>query len=284
MDTRLTPLNVGLIPEDWVIKSLGEVSHRMTNGFVGQSLQYQVEDETGVMYIQGFNVRPNVIDLSKITYVCSKFAEEQQKSQLKEGDLLTVQSGHIGTTAVVPKELEGVNCHALIITRPKHDIINSNYVAYYLNSDIGKARLQGLHVGSTILHINTSELAKYRIPVPMLREQREIVAILSAWEKAIAQTEKLIEAKGKLKKGLMQQLLTGKRRFVGDSSTPKTVKLGEVAKIRRGASPRPIDDPKWFSDTGRGWVRISDVTACTTFLRKTSQYLSALPHVFTTAS
>ena len=38
-------------------------------------------------------------------------------------------------------------------------------------------------------------------------------------------------------------------------------KLGELAEIVRGASPRPIQDPKWFDEQSEiGWLRISDVT------------------------
>ena len=51
--------------------------------------------------------------------------------------------------------------------------------------------------------------------------------------------------------------------------------MGELCDIRRGASPRPIKDTKWFAEEGRGWVRISDVTASETVqLTKTTQYLS----------
>lgn len=50
--------------------------------------------------------------------------------------------------------------------------------------------------------------------------------------------------------------------------------LGEHARIRRGASPRPIRDPKWFAHEGRGWVRISDVTCCQKYLLLTTQCLS----------
>ncbi len=51
--------------------------------------------------------------------------------------------------------------------------------------------------------------------------------------------------------------------------------LSELARVRRGASPRPIDDPRWFAREGPGWVRISDVTRANGRLRETEQYLSA---------
>jgi type I restriction enzyme S subunit len=56
----------------------------------------------------------------------------------------------------------------------------------------------------------------------------------------------------------------------------KSVLINQISEVRRGASPRPIGDPKYFSDKGRGWVRISDVTETYKYLRKTSQYLSEL--------
>ncbi len=50
-------------------------------------------------------------------------------------------------------------------------------------------------------------------------------------------------------------------------------KLGDISVVKRGASPRPINDPKWFGGNV-GWVRISDVTSAKKYLRKTKDYLS----------
>src|SRR5690606_13526420 len=52
-------------------------------------------------------------------------------------------------------------------------------------------------------------------------------------------------------------------------------KIKEISEVLRGASPRPISDPKWFSsESNIGWVRISDVTKSKKILRKTEQYVS----------
>jgi len=50
--------------------------------------------------------------------------------------------------------------------------------------------------------------------------------------------------------------------------------IDKICTIRRGASPRPIGDPSFFSNKGRGWIRISDVTNTYKYIKKTSQYLS----------
>ncbi len=53
------------------------------------------------------------------------------------------------------------------------------------------------------------------------------------------------------------------------------VKLGDIAEIKRGASPRPIENPKWFcANSNVGWVRISDISKNSRFLYKTTQKLS----------
>ena len=117
-------------------------------------------------------------------------------------------------------------------------------------------------------------IADMPIPLPSLPEQEAIAEVLECWDKAIRGYERKIEKKRNIKKGLMQRLLSGKQRLPGFDGEWKEVRLGEICVVRRGASPRPIKDPKWFSDEGRGWVRIADVTKCARYLRATSQYLS----------
>lgn len=54
----------------------------------------------------------------------------------------------------------------------------------------------------------------------------------------------------------------------------RLAKVKDLSVIRRGASPRPIDDPTYFANQGRGWIRISDVTAAYKTIASTEQYLS----------
>src|SRR4051812_31522977 len=57
----------------------------------------------------------------------------------------------------------------------------------------------------------------------------------------------------------------------------KVMKIKRLCQVKRGASPRPIDDPIYFDDEGESaWVRISDVTASTKYLLNTEQRLSSL--------
>ncbi|HBB4030842.1 TPA: restriction endonuclease subunit S [Escherichia coli] len=188
----------------------------MTNGFVGTATPFYT-DITGVPYLYGTNVRANKLETNEIRYVTREFHTAQSKTALKAGDLLTVQSGHIGETAVVTDQFHGANCHALIVTRLKQEKADPHYLCFYVNSEIGRARMKGLEVGSTILHINTKDLKKFRVLLPSLPEQKKIAQILSTWDKAISVTEKLLTNSQQQKKALMQQLLTGKKRLLDEN-------------------------------------------------------------------
>jgi len=210
---RYTPNDVGPSPLEWAAPRLSEVSTLITNGFVGTATPFYT-DNSGVPYLYGTNVRANKIEDNGIRYVTHEFHKSQSKTALKVGDLLTVQSGHIGETAVVTEQFEGANCHALIVTRLKQNKAYPEFLSYYINSEIGRARMKGLEVGSTILHINTKDLKKFRVLLPSLPEQKKIAQILSTWDKAITVTEKLLANSQQQKKALMQQLLTGKKRLL----------------------------------------------------------------------
>ena len=222
------PSPLGIIPEDWEVRTLGECTNLLTNGFVGVATPHYTEDPDGITYIQGFNVTVGGFNLKGIKKVTKSFHEKNSKSSLREGDLLTIQTGDIGLTTIVTKALEGSNCHALIISRFK-EMIQPQFMLYYYNSTIGRNRFRIIETGSTMKHINTGDLYKFLVPVPPLPEQQRIVSLLSLWDTAIAKQTALIENLTLRKRGLMQQLLTGKKRLKGFEGKWKRIKLGDIA-------------------------------------------------------
>ena len=130
---------------------------------------------------------------------------------------------------------------------------------------------------ASFLHVKKSDLVKVSLPVPPLPEQRAIAAALSDVDALLGGLERLIAKKRDLKQAAMQQLLTGQTRLPSFSGEWEVKRLGEVARIQRGASPRPIDSPVWFDhNSSIGWVRISDVTSSGMYLQETTQRLSPL--------
>ena len=234
MSEQLTSL--GIIPDDWEVATLGDISIKMTNGFVGIATPYYSEDENGVPYLYGNNVRAGRLDFRKLFRVTSDFHRSQSKSQLATGDMLTVQSGHIGTTAIVPASLGLANCHALIITRLRAEFAHPEFVAYCCNSAHGMQRMAAYFVGSTIAHINVKDLKSYLLPLPPLWQQRKIARILTTVDNLIEKTESLIAKYQAVKQGMMHDLFTrgvdahGKLR-PPQSEAPELYKQSELGWI-----------------------------------------------------
>lgn len=110
---------------------------------------------------------------------------------------------------------------------------------YYFFSQHFYRRVLGMSAKNSVDSVRMEMIAKMKIPLPPVPEQKKIATILGTWDKAIAKQEKLIAEKEDLKKGLMQQLLTGKKRFPGFADEWEVVRLGEVVEFKDGKR-RPI--------------------------------------------
>lgn len=136
--------------------------------------------------------------------------------------------------------------------------------------------------GSTNPFLNWKDIAKYTFFLPPIEEQKKISSILWTIEKHVEKTESLIQVAEKFKEGLLEELLTrgiGHKKFkkteLGEIPDEWSIStIGDICTVRRGASPRPIGDKKYFSEEGPGWIRISDITPIYKYVKKTEQYLS----------
>ena len=112
---RLFPQEKGCFETDIQMVSLGDLFPFIRNGFVGTVTPFFTDREHGVRYLQGTNIHAGKITDDTVYYVTKDFNAKHSKNVLKRDDILVVQSGHVGECAVVGKEYEGANCHALII-------------------------------------------------------------------------------------------------------------------------------------------------------------------------
>jgi type I restriction enzyme S subunit len=210
-NTEFKASEVGKIPKTWEVKKLQDCCELITNGFVGATRG--IYEENGVPYLLCQNVRPNHFVDEVFKYISYEFHQKNKRSQLLEGDVLTVQTGAgNGDTCVVPKKYEGSNCHALIVSRTRKEILNPYFLSTFMASDRGKNRIEVISTGGAHPHLNTTELRKEYVPVPALQEQTEIIKVVNSINNSlINKNSKLVQTQS-LKKSLMQDLLTGKVR------------------------------------------------------------------------
>lgn len=164
--------------------------------------------------------------------------EINEEDILKYGDLLFNTRNSldlVGKVAVWRSELEKAlyNSNLLKISFDGTHVYSSFFMNYLFNSFRVLMRLRAIATGTTsVAAIYNKDVMKLKLPLPPKEEQKRIVKILSTWDEAISKTEKLIKAKKRYKKGLMQRLLSGKVRF------PEFVKSEEVRKTRFGIYPK----------------------------------------------
>ncbi len=124
---------------------------------------------------------------------------------------------------------------------------------------------------SGVPSLSKSTIESIKISLPPLPEQTRIVAVLETWDKAIELLSKKIAIKKVIKKGLMQELLTGCKRLKGFTDPWQSTKLGDLCAISRGGSPRPIEAFLTNKKDGLNWLRIGDIQAGNRFIFSTKE-------------
>lgn len=155
------------------------------------------------------------------------------------------------------------------VLRARDGVSDPRFIEQALFTSGIESQIEGLVAGSNYPAITVANVRRLKLMAPPLAEQSRIADLLSAVDEQIQAAERSIEKQQTVLASVSRRLLPDPGELSKDSS-----RLGSVALIRRGASPRPIQDPRWFAEAGRGWVRISDVTKTRRFLDSTEQRLS----------
>jgi|NGEPerStandDraft_6_1074524.scaffolds.fasta_scaffold04237_4 type I restriction enzyme S subunit len=194
--------------KDWNKLDGGNYCQKLTVGVVIKPASHYVDK--GVIAIRSLNVKPNKFDLTNLVYFSKKTNEtELSKSILREGDVVFVRTGVTGTSAIVPKELDGSNCIDLIITRPKIGVINAKYLTYFFNSDIGKRIVASKEVGGIQKHFNIGAIKALKIPVPPIELQNRFAQIVEKTEALKTQYQQSLEELENLYGSLSQKAFRG---------------------------------------------------------------------------
>ena len=251
-----THSDIGTLPDDWSVRPLSEIVSVMTNGFVGTATSAYVENDDGVTYIQGFNVEPNGFNLTNIRKVSQDFHKSHTKSCLRTGDVLTIQTGEIGVSTVVPEYLSGSNCHALIISRFIKNRAHPAYYCQYFNSKIGMNAFKEIETGTTMKHLNVGDMLQLLVPVPPIAEQQAIADTLLDMDTLISSLDQLIAKKRDIQQAAMQQLLTGQRRLPGFSGARSRHALRDL--VSTPVTDGPHETPR-FVENGIPFLSVNNI-------------------------
>jgi len=175
--------------------------------------------------IQGRYVPSNV----QQHYISEDAIIESGAKVIPAGSVIIAAVGELGLTAIASEPLVlNQQLHAFVCP----EFLDNEFLAYWFETQ--KPYMERIASKTTIPYMNKRNCESIPVSYPPLPEQKKIAQILSTWDKAIATVEKLIENSSQKKKALMQQLLTGKKRFPGFDGEWKEVRLESMCKIATG--------------------------------------------------
>ena len=208
----------GWVPEDWVPSVLGGAKHFLTSGSRGWSQYYS---NSGDLFVRITNLSCESIRLDYTDCCFVKLpsgSSEGTRTRLNVGDILISITADLGIIAYFspeePYPRAYVNQHVALLRLFDHNVC-SKFVAYQLAAPPAQRRFREITDQGAKAGLNLPAIRSFPIVLPSLPEQEAIAEVLECWDKAIRGYEKKIETKRKIKKGLMQGLLTGKRRLPG---------------------------------------------------------------------
>lgn len=219
---------IGKIPDEWEVVKLGD--EEVTVLIMGQSPPSSTYNNAGIglPFLQGNAEFGEMYPIPVLS--CSHPIKITEKNDI----LLSVRAP-VGDVNIAPfKSCIG---RGLAAIRPKGDKLDYLFLFYYL--ELGSRLFESLSMGSTFKAIRKMEIEKFRVLLPPLPEQKKIAEILSTVDQAIEKADEAIAKTERVKKGLMQELLT---KGIGHKSFKQTeigkipkewdvVKVGEVAEI-----------------------------------------------------
>jgi restriction endonuclease S subunit len=209
-----TDEKMGKIPVGWHIIKGYKITDKITKGQSPKWQGFEYQD-SGILFVTSENVQDGYIDLKTPKYLPVEFHNKIKNSQLKKGDVLTnIVGASIGRCTVYNLDYEFANTNqAVCVFRPNKEN-DSAFLAFYLQYGYTKKRLLGTQVETARANLSLGDFRKFKFVIPETKVEQELISTkLNQFQNKIERKEAKIKNLERLKKSLMQNLLTGKKRI-----------------------------------------------------------------------
>lgn len=285
---------LGPIPEHWHVRRLKHACKIVQSNVDKHSR----ETELPIKLCNYKDVYYNEKITSNLKFMQSTASLEQvKKFTLRAGDTIITKDSEmandIAVSAYVPEDLPGIICgYHLAMIRP-YSGTNGAFLKRLFDSAYAKTQLAIVATGLTRVGLGQYALSNIEFAFPPEGEQAAIADFLEhellKIDTLIAEKEELLKVLAEKRQAIIYHAITSgihsnvPMKESGVSWLGKipahwqVLPIKRLSSVKRGASPRPIDDPRYFDENGDyAWVRISDVSASNGILLNTSQRLSKI--------
>lgn len=235
---RVPKLRFPGFTEDWEQRKLISLYKTIRNAFVGTATPYYTNDSiNGYFYLESNNVKNGKINRNNEIYITKDFYQKQEDKLLYKDDIVIVQSGHVGHTAVISEELDKTAAHALIMLQNKKENFDSHFINNSFQTPLIRNKIDEITTGNTIKHILASDVKNIVINMPSFKEQKLISQLFKLLDLNITLHQRKLEHLNLKKKALLQKLFpkNGERypelRFPGFTDAWEQRKLNEFLSV-----------------------------------------------------
>jgi type I restriction enzyme, S subunit len=202
-----------MIPKDWEKLRISEVCKLIVDCV--NKTATTVDVETPYRMVRTSNIRDGKLKLDNARYVDRETYDKwTRRAKVIQGDILLTREAPIGEAAIINEETNLFLGQRIMQYRSDHKKLNPKFLYQsFLSDDLQKQFNYHGDIGSTVSHIRVGDCSNFTLLLPPLLEQCRIAEMLGVWDESIDLLEKLIGRIRSRKQGLMQQLLTGKKRF-----------------------------------------------------------------------
>lgn len=207
--TEFKDTEIGRIPKDWEVVRLNQVadinkeSRDPAKEFPAKEFQYididSIENETGV--------------IRNVKTILGKNAPSRARRVVHyNGVIMSTVRPYLKAFAIVPREFDGQICSTGFAVLTCRENMLPLYLLYTLFSKSVINQCNKMMVGAQYPALNNSQVEKIKLPLPLLPEQQKIAEVLSTVHQRVELLKKKKEKLESVKKGLMNDLLSGKKR------------------------------------------------------------------------
>lgn len=255
---------VGVIPKEWDVMTFEEVFSFLSSGSNSRSDLSEYGDTKYIHYGDIHTKWRHFLDIQKdkLPYINNDLVKGLPL--LEEGDLVVADASEDYENIGISIEVKNIGdervvagLHTLLL-RGNKELVADGYKGYIQSISTVKESFRKNATGISVYGISKKNLKTILIPLPPIPEQQAIAKALGDMEELITLLTQLIKKKKSIKRGTLQQLLSGKKRLSGfiDSWTPRN--LGECLSTKPEYGINAAAVP--YSDNLPVYIRITDIT------------------------
>jgi type I restriction enzyme S subunit len=224
---RKTP--IGYIPKSWECVRIGRIIEQ-SDGFIqtgpfGSQLHKDEYVDDGIPVVMPQNIENGEVSTEEIAEITPEKADDLDRHRMNKNDVIIARRGDLKRASSVSDREDGWLCGTgCLLIRPPSDKINARWLQIAYQHPSSQDQINSRAVGSTMSNLNQSILENLQLALPPVSEQKAIVNIVSKIEQRITVEESYYTNLQRLKRGLMQDLLSGEVRTTdADIAVPETI-------------------------------------------------------------